>query len=495
LPTRNRYREKGLAVDVVTAAKSDLAISERERDSEALANHIGLYTHSNSLFSGTSDVLHEPNPYRRMLMPHAIAEVDFTTPLRVAELPGHRSLVAHRVLGTFYESETVLLPEQGLSALRADFDVFYGQELRRIRESCLSDLEEFAFSFLGSEIDVSGGWTVDALDAYFQHAVAEAEHSDSTALLAIAGARQPTVAADTYLVQLALDGLTEASAMSRNLAGAYGPEQSALFKIFIDEFGYGVFEAKHTTIFAKLLRSRAMRTHVHAYWNFYLASPMATNNYYYFLSRDHAKFFRYAGAVTYAEAVFAPGFVKMIKTYRDIFGDEVDLHYCEEHAHIDQHHGRITREQVLLALAQRHGDGVVPELMRGIAEARLLGQWFDEDTAAQIHWADSIAHHRELGEQAMATRPTSTASTASTAGWATPRRVELTAGHPFGTRNHDEVTVLTMAEGEADLVTTATGAPDRLVRGDALLIPPGRVYGIRSVSPECAYELRGTTAT
>ncbi|NED58085.1 iron-containing redox enzyme family protein, partial [Micromonospora aurantiaca] len=76
--------------------------------------------------------------------------------------------------------------------------------------------------------------------------------------------------------------------------------------------------------------------------------PLATNNYYYYLSRDHAKFFRYAGAVTYAEAVFAPGFVEMVKVFRDIFGDAVDLHYCDEHAHIDEHHGRITREQVLL---------------------------------------------------------------------------------------------------------------------------------------------------
>jgi len=423
-------------------------------------------------------------------MPDAVAEVDFTTPLRVAELTGHRSLVAHRMLGTFYESETVLLPEQGLAQLRGDFNRFYGAELRRIRESSLSDLEEFAFSFLATEIEVSGGWTVDALDAYFQHAVAEAEQGEAESLVAIAGAKQPAVAADTYLVQLALDGLTEASAMSRNLGGAYGPEQSALFKVFIDEFGYGVFEAKHTSIFANMLRSRAMKTHVHAYWNFYLAAPMATNNYYYYLSRDHAKFFRYAGAVTYAEAVFAPGFVKMIKTYRDVFGDDVDLQYCEEHAHIDQHHGRITREQVLLALARRHGDGVVPELMRGIAEARLLGSWFEDDTAAQIRWADSIPRYRELGQAALA-EGTGAGRTGADAAAAEPRRVELAAGHPFGTRNHDQPTVLAMADGEADLVTTATGEPERLVRGDAVLIPAGRVYGIKAVSPQCAYSLHG----
>ncbi len=350
----------------------------------------------------THKILHGPNPYRRTLLPDVVSEVDFGQPLRPDEITGHRSLTAHRALGTFYEADTVLLPEQGLDGLRADFDLFYSEELRRLREASLSDLEHFAFRFLADEIDVSGGWTVDTLDAYFQHAAAEAERGKAASLVAMERAARPQVAADLYLVQLALDGLTEASAMSRNLGGAYGAEQSALFKIFIDEFGYGVFEAKHTTIFAKMLKSRAMATHVHAYWNFYLAGPLATNNFYYYLSRDHAKFFRYAGAVTYAERVFAPGFVKMIETYRGIFGADVDLHYCDEHAHIDEHHGRITREQVLLALAAKHGPSVIPDLVRGIAEARWLGHWFEADTAAQIRWSDSIARYRELGARGAA---------------------------------------------------------------------------------------------
>ncbi|HEY0639345.1 MAG TPA: iron-containing redox enzyme family protein [Pseudonocardiaceae bacterium] len=427
------------------------------------------------LFAGGPGVLHDENPYRRALLPDVAAEVDFSRPLTAGTLDGPAALTAHRALGTLYEAEHVLLPEAGLAGLRGDFDHFYGTALRRLREASISDLEDFAFAFLDDAVTITGNCTVEDLDAYFQHAVDEAERGDAPALLAIEAASDPAVAADTYLVQLALDGLTEASAMSRNLGGAYGPEQSALFKIFIDEFGYGVFEAKHTTIFAKMISSRAMRTHVHAYWNFYLPGPLATNNLYYYLSRDHSKFFRYAGAVTYAEAVFAPAFVKMIRTYRNIFGDDVDLHYCEEHAHIDQHHGRITREQVLLALAERHGDGVVPELMRGIAEARLVGAWFEEDTAAQIRWADRPAAYRERGEQ--------------TAGGEVLRHVELAPGHPFGTRNHAEDVVLVVARGEAELVTTPTGTPDRLRRGDAVHVPAGRVYGVRATTGECAYRV------
>ncbi|MFC5180679.1 iron-containing redox enzyme family protein [Actinomadura harenae] len=445
-----------------------------ESNGEALRGRVATYAAS-ELFGGQPDPLHGPNPYRRTLVPEALAELDFDRPLAAREFATSRSLTAHRILGTYYESETVLLPDQGLAGLRTDFATFYGEDLRRIRESSLSDLERFAFGFLDSEVEVSGDCTAEVLDTYLRHLVDEAANGESAALNAVAGAVNRPMAADTYLVQLALDGLTEASAMSRNLGGAYGPEQSALFKVFIDEFGYGAYEAKHTTIFTKMLRSRGMASHVHAYWNFYLPGPIAINNHYYLLSRDHSKFFRYAGAVAYAEAVFAPAFVKMIKVFRDVFGDDVDLHYCDEHAHIDEHHGRITREEILLALAERHGDHVVPELMRGIAEARLLGGWFEDDTAAQIEWADTIPAHRERAAGRTLEGP--------------PERVERTRKAMFSTRNHDRDMVLEIEHGEAELVTSATGTPEPLAKGDAVLVPAGRVYGVRSVSDSSVHLL------
>lgn len=453
------------------AIDTDIA---RPGPADDLGRRVAAFTNDN-LFTGDPQLLHPPNPYRRMLVPDAVAEVDFTRPLSAAEATGHRALVAHRLLGTFYEADTVLLPEQGLGALRGDFDRFYGDGLRRLREASLSDLEHFAFALLADEVDVTGAWSVEDLATYFEHTAALADAGEAESLTAIAAARRPEVAADTYLVQLALDGLTEASAMSKNLGGAFGPEQSALFKVFIDEFGYGVHDAKHTTIFRKMLRSRGLQTHVHAYWNFYLAGPLATNNYYYFVSRDHASFFRYIGAVTYAERVFAPSFVNMIKTYRGVFGDDVDLHYCEEHAHIDAHHGRITRDEILLALAERHGAGVIPELVRGIAEASLLGGWFERDTAAQIRWSDDLDAYR-LDD------PPAPAHDA--------RRVRVTAASPFGTRSHDHAVVVTVEDGAAALVTAPTAAPAPLDRGEAVLVPAGRLYGIRPTGPDCTYSVR-----
>ncbi|NED55291.1 hypothetical protein G3I24_30925, partial [Micromonospora aurantiaca] len=53
---------------------------------------------------------------------------------------------------------------------------------------------------------------------------------------------------------------------------------------------------------------------------------------------------------------------------------------------------------------------------------------------------------------------------------------------PFGTRCHDDDTVLEIEQGEADLVTTPTGTPERLGRGDTVLVPAGRLYGVKAVA-------------
>ncbi|MEV4256102.1 hypothetical protein AB0J52_23340, partial [Spirillospora sp. NPDC049652] len=52
----------------------------------------------------------------------------------------------------------------------------------------------------------------------------------------------------------------------------------------------------------------------------------------------------------------------------------------------------------------------------------------------------------------------------------------------FHTRNHDHDVVLEIEQGEAELVTSATGAPVPLAKGDAVLVPAGRVYGVRARS-------------
>lgn len=435
------------------------------------------------LFRNTPEVHLPDNPYVRPLGVETLAELDFSRPLTETEFLSYGSLAANRILLNVYESEAILLPRRGLGAARSDFDAFYGAELRRLREAIRPDLERYAFAFLDDVVDVSGAWTQEALRAYFLRTVAEADGAENVALQTIESLRHPEHGLDMLLVQLALDGLTEASAMARNLGGSYGPEQSELFKIFIDEFGYGVFDAKHSTIFERLLASRGMATHVHAYWHFYMTGSIAVINYFNYLTDDHRKFFRYAGAVTYAEWTFAKFFADLGTVLRRLFGDAVDSQYCDEHAHIDQHHGRMTFENLLLGLASRHGEEVIPELVRGVEQIRLLTRLIDEEFIGQITWADAIDEHRRRGAELYP------------AGGTGPGQLELVAtvtmepGSPFGTRTYDRSLVLAMDRGEAGLVTSGTAGPDLLRESDRLLVPRGRLFGLVPGRSPCSYRL------
>ena len=426
------------------------------------------------VFRSRPDVLVLGNPYVRPIGAETLADVDWARPVSGADALGWHALAAHRLLVNIYESESVILPKEGLSAA-GDFDAFYGPEQRRLRDLVRPGLERYAYGFLDSAVEVSGRWTLDALVAHFTECVTEAGAAENVVMRTIEAARTPRAAAATYLIQLALDGLTEASAMARNLAGAYGPEQSELFKIFIDEFGYGVYQSKHSTIFEKLMRSCGLHTDIHAYWHFYLTGSLALINYFNYLTEDHTKFFRYCGAVTYMEWIFAQGFAEAGETLKKVYGPDADTHYTDEHAHIDQHHGRMTFENLLQGLAKRHGERVVPELVRGIEEIRLLLRLADEEFIGQLRWVDTLDQHRAAGARAVAGPDPGSG-----------RAVELTAASPFSTRTYDEDRVLVVTDGAVDLHACGEGEPHRIDTGGAMLVPAGRLHGVRPLTDRAA---------
>ncbi len=425
------------------------------------------------------------NPYHRPIGLAQLDRPDFTAPATEAQFLDPRQLVAGRILCSAYESDMILLPPNGLSSAKDDFDLFYSDEVRRLRDLIRPDLERFAFSFLADSVRVPPVRTLDELQAYFMAEVSAAgspaDDSGNNPLVdglapvkgsmrAITECRYAEEAAGLHLIQLALDALTEASAMARNLGGSYGVEQSELFKIFIDEFGYGVYSAKHSTIFRGMLASIGLRTDVHAYWSFYLTSSLVGTNYFNYLTEDHRGMFRYMAAVTYLEWLFAQGFADTGIMLRAVFGDRVDTKYCDEHAHIDIHHGRMTYEKLLLGFARTHGESVIPDLVRGIEETKLLLRLGDADFVAQIRWADTLAEHTTLGA--------ALATAAADEGVAATLRPD----DPFWTRVYDTDRLVAVTAGEVDVHAWATPRPHRLGRGDTLLVPRGRLHGLKAAS-------------
>ncbi|GAA0575319.1 iron-containing redox enzyme family protein [Actinomadura livida] len=450
------------------------------------------------IFQPGPEVFIEGNPFRRPIGPPGTGDRDFSVPATEAEFLSSGQLIAGRALCNAYESDMILLPAEGLGPVKDDFDLFYGDEVRRLRDQVRPGLERYAFSFLDDAVPVPAVRTLDELQAYFLAEVGEAGAPadasgnnpavDAAApvtgtMRAITECRHPEEAAALHLIQLALDALTEASAMARNLGGSYGAEQSELFKIFLDEFGYGVYGAKHSTIFKEMLASVGLRTDLHAYWNFYLTSSLVGVNYFNWLTEDHRGMFRYMAAVTYLEWLFAQGFADTGAMLRAVYGDRVDAKYCDEHAHIDIHHGRMTYENLLLGLARTHGELVIPELVRGIEDTKLLLRLGDADFRAQIAWADTLDDHTRAG-----------ASLAS-AGLDDAESGTLRPDDPFSTGVHDTDRLIEVTAGEVDVYAWATENPHRLGKGDVLLVPRGRLHGLKAASPEARVTARTAERT
>jgi hypothetical protein len=366
-------------------------------DDDALFKDCLLQFGDSDLFADTEEWLSDDNPYRRTLRPHVFRYLDFSRPLGRDEILTYTSLTANRTLLTVYETDFMFLPRRDFAKKRADFEDFYSGSRKVLGEIIRPRLERFLFGFLDKEVEVTGGWTPAALTAYFED-YARSMHKDPEirSMAAVRSSSDREHAAKTFLIQLAEDFLVESSPMSRNVLGHYGPLQSELFKIVVDEYGYGVHETKHSTLFETLMSSVGLDPSPHAYWQFYLTSSMLLNNYYNMICRDHSKFFRYIGAIFQAETAFIPYCRQAADTMRSVFGAGAEVRYFLEHVHIDHHHSKMVLDKLVKPAIERYGSAVIPDIIRGFEEAKLLGEIAEQDLCAQVSWSDGGEEFKAL---------------------------------------------------------------------------------------------------
>lgn len=222
---------------------------------------------SNPLYGARQEWLIESNPYRRPVRPQDIELCSFAEPLPGRAICSTSGLAAQRMLLNIYESDMMMLTANDFGGVADDFRAFYSNENRLAGELIRGTLERHVFGFLDTEIDVSGRWKQEDMISFFDWRLGAIATSDSTIAKAVLNAGSPQEAANSFLIQLAGDYLCEASAMARNVLGNFGRTQSELFKVLIDEYGYGVHNTKHSTLYEATLRSCGLSPEIHAYWH------------------------------------------------------------------------------------------------------------------------------------------------------------------------------------------------------------------------------------
>lgn len=434
---------------------------------------IELYA-ARPLFDNTPEWVIRDNPYRRPVDWRAVQQLDFSNSLNRSEILSASALAAHRMLLNIYETDLIFLPAAEFANKRGDFSSYYSNDNKLLGEMIRPTLEAHVFNFLKDEIDVSGKWTVDALKSYMHSILEKHEKSELDICKRIVESANPERAARALLIQVAGDFLSEASASSRNILGKYGDIQSELFKIVIDDYGYGVHPAKHSTLFENTLATCGLSGDVHAYWQFYLSTSLAINNYYHYVSRDHSKYFQAIGAIAVAEAMFSHTCREISKMLRTVFGKSIDTYYFDEHYHIDAHHGRMAIDYVVAPAIARHGDGVIPEIIRGMEELQLLTAISDEDLIAQIEFSDTVETCKARAQQALE------AGLGEGTSYVESRHQSLV------TRVNNNETLYAVESGSLDLVI-AEDHSVRLDAGQAIVVPRQRLHGVAIVSEECRY--------
>ncbi len=442
---------------------------------------------SNRLFfdAGEDEIVIEGNPYRRPTRTFDNEFINYDKPLTRGTQASNSALSTHRLLLNIYETDGVFLPYKGYPEFWQDFQDFYSAESVEQGEAIRQRLERKAFTFLDTEVDVSGPWTAATATEFFrqflaeQPAMRETDAATNPVLAAILGSRDPERCAKHYLIQLASDFLSEASAMARVAPGSYGELQSAIFNILIDEYGASVHANKHSTLFENTLTSVGLSPGIHHYWQFYQATSLCLTNYFHFLTKNKRHFFRYIGALFYTEASFINITRRQSQMLRQVFGDQVDTNYFDEHSHIDQHHSQMALERVILPAFDRFGDTIVKEVVRGFLEFQLLEELADEDLVAQLAFFNGLEDERVLAERFF--------RRIRSGGQDVPLETFVEcSGERSTTHTHPDHRLLVIESGTMDF-WPLYGEPMSLQEGDILSIPRHRLHGSVVTSAECIY--------
>ena len=430
-----------------------------------------------SIFKEMDRPWEKDNPFLRPLLNCDFLGFDTTDPLSSDQLSSNASLIANRILLSVYERDFVFLPRHELDEKWENFKSYYSDELRLLGEIIRPQLERFVFTSVNKEVDISGPWTIEAFEAYFDdYRKGFNAEGNQELMTAITSARNPAAAALTYLIQLAGDFLVESSAMARNTVGNYGQLQSEMFKVVIDECGYGVHPVKHSTLFERVLLSRGLDPVPHTYWQFYLPTSFYLNNYYNYICRNHRHLFRYFGSILQVETAFRVACKQMTDMMRAVFGPQAETDYFNEHVHIDTHHSRMVLENVIIPAVKTYGNSIMSDIVRGFEEAQVVGTIFTNGLKKQIEWADSFFATPESDSppEQRPLRVVQFDELDKNRGW-------------DGTRMCDMDTVYSVRSGEFDLVAgysvVATFGAGQQVR-----VPAGVLFAY-CPSADCTYEV------
>ena len=182
------------------------------------------------------------------------------------------------------------------------------------------------------------------------------------------------------LALASLDGLVEASRLSRIVGGASNEVHSTLFRVLMEEYGSGRFARKHSTFFAQMLAELGLHTEPEAYLELVPWQVLASINHNFLLTERKRYFLRYNGGLTYFEVAGPATYSNYLAAAQRLGLSEAAMGYWELHIREDERHGRWMLDDVALPLAERYPNEAW-ELVLGYDQEKLMS---DRASAAVV---------------------------------------------------------------------------------------------------------------
>ena len=197
-----------------------------------------------------------------------------------------------------------------------------------------------------------------------------------------------------------LDGLVEASQLSRTLGGVSNDIHSMLTRLMVEEYGGGRLNRKHSTFFAAMLNELEMKTEPEAYFNLVPWEVLAGINHSFLLSERKRFYLRYIGGLLYTEISVPAAFDNYRAAAERLGMSEAARGYWELHIREDKRHGQWMLYDIALPLAARYPADAW-EIILGYDQQKLISERSGASVTRSVRAAElDMGHQRSLRQSA-----------------------------------------------------------------------------------------------
>lgn len=384
----------------------------------------------------------------------------------IDEVHSNNSYMLNKVLFNIYEQQTPFLHDSKFTPSdKQDFDSFYDPNSRAIGQALQTPLENAIFGFLFESFEKKN-WTRESLLQHMTDTMAYEDVCPLGLAKVMDDINHKELGVQMFLLHKASDFLTEGSAMPKVLAGNTGQLQMSLTRVFMDEYGSGDISRKHSTLFKKAMRSVGLSGSPHSHFEDYLPASIMMTNFFHFVCGNPQHFFRYLGAIYFAEASTVEFFRKLTNTFKAYDPDgNINLEYFDEHIEVDQTHRQICWQELIIAALDIYGDTILNELYEGFEAFGKLAMVASGAVSEQIYFADAVLNNKY----------TNNALTSST------------TKQVFKADNHDYMAQIAQQTRHWQVISgsmeVGIGSAKNIILkpGESIIIPKERMYRMRAI--------------